>query len=527
MGDKVSYNKTKNAARGIGAGVINRVITLLLPFVVRTLLIKYIGMDYAGLNGLYSSILQVLNIAELGFSAAVVYSMYKPIAEKDDATICTLLKFYRRIYKIIGLGILAVGMMALPFLPKLINGTPPPDANIYIIYILYLGGTSVSYLLYGYKVSLLEAYQRVDIIQHIGTIISILTSLLQILVIVTLDSFYAYVIVIPFLAIVRNIIISRIVDKTFPQYKCIGTLSPELKHDIKKKVIGLSIQKICGVSRNGVANIFISAFISLSVVGVYNNYYMIFSSLTGILALVPVSMTAGIGNYVQTATVDDNYRMLQRFNLMYMALSTICAVCLFALYQPFMELWMGREYMFDYSTVILLVVYFYMLKMGDIRSIWVDAVGLYWEIRWRAIFESVLNLVLCYVFVRLWGINGLIAGTLISLFLINFLYSSSITFKYYFGNDKLLRYYLIQIFHLIVMVIISAVCFFAFLQIEKLLGINNLWLIMGYRFILSVILSGLIIYMIFHKTSSYQDAKGWIWSKFNKSYHLTRNVSNR
>lgn len=515
MSEKVAYNKTKNAAKGIGAGVINRVVTLLLPFVVRTLLIKYIGMDYAGLNGLYGSILQVLNIAELGFSAAVVYSMYKPIAENDETTICALLNFYRRIYLIIGLGILTLGLVALPFLPKLINGTPPAGANIYIIYILYLISTSVSYLLYGYKVSLLEAYQRVDVIQHIGTIISLLTSLLQILVIVILDSFYAYVIVIPLVAVARNIIVSIIVDRLFPQYKCRGTISPELKHDIKKKVIGLSIQKVCVVSRNGVANIFISAFISLSVVGIYNNYFMIFSALTGILSLVPLSMTAGIGNYVQTASVDDNYRVLQRFNLMYMVISTLSAVCLFSLYQPFMEIWMGKEYMFDYSTVILLVVYFYVLKMGDIRSIWVDAVGLYWQIKWRAVFEAALNIVLCYILVQVWGINGLIAGTLISLFLINFIYSSSITFKYYFGNDKLLAYYFIQIFHLLIMVAISALCFFIFMHIEKWLQIKNVWLIMAYRCVLSVVLSGIILYLIFHKTQTYQDAKQWIKLKIS------------
>lgn len=516
MGEKVTYSKTKNAARGIGAGVINRIVTLVLPFIVRTLLIKYIGIDYAGLNGLYSSLLEVLNIAELGFAGAVVYSMYKPIAENDEATICALLNFYRRIYLIIGLGILSAGLIALPFLPKLINGTPPPGANIYVLFVLYLIGTSISYLLYGYKVSLLNAYQRVDMIQHIGTIISLLTSVLQILVIVILDNFYAYVTIIPLLAIVRNIITSRIVDRLFPQYKCKGKISPELKRDIKKKVIGLSIQKICLVSRNGVTNIFISAFISLEIVGIYNNYYMIFNSLTGILALVPLSMTAGIGNYVQTASVEDNHKALQKFNLLYMVISTVSAVCLFSLYQPFMEIWMGKEYMFDYSTVILLVVYFYLLKMGDIRSIWVDAVGLYWEIRWRAVFEVVLNLALCYLFVRIWGINGLIAGTLISLFLVNFLYSSSITFKYYFGNKKLIPYYLTQIAHLCVMMAICAGCFYIFNLIEDVTGITNLWLKMLFRLVLSVILSAIVICTIFYRTKTFRDAKEWVKSKISR-----------
>lgn len=516
MADKVTYSKTKNTTRGIAAGLINRLVTLVLPFIVRTLLIKYIGIDYAGLNGLYSSLLEVLNIAELGFSGAVVYSMYKPIAENDNATICALLNFYRRIYRIIGSGILVVGILALPFLPKLINGTPPSGANIYILFILYLIGTSVSYLLYGYKVSLLNAYQRVDVIQHIGTIISLITSILQILVIVLFDNFYAYVTIVPMLAILRNIITSYIVDRLFPQYQCKGKISPELKKDIKKKVIGLGIQKVCGVSRHAVVNIFISAFISLEMLGIYNNYYMIFNSLGGIICLVPVSMTAGIGNYVQTASVEDNHRAMRKFNLLYMIVSTVCAVCLFSLYQPFMEIWMGKEYMFDYTTVILLVVYFYIYKMSDIRSIWVDAVGLYWEIRWRAILEAFLNIAFGYLFVRMWGINGLIAGAITSLFLVNFIYSSSITFKYYFGNKKLISYYLTQIGHLCLMMVICAACFYIFNRIEEAAGITNLWMKMACRLVLSVIMSIVVICTIFHRTSTYRDAMGWVKSKVSK-----------
>ena len=205
---------------------------------------------------------------------------------------------------------------------------------------------------------------------------------------------------------------------------------------------------------------------------------------------------------------------------MYMIVSTVCAVCLFSLYQPFMEIWMGKEYMFDYSTVVLLIIYFYMLKMGDIRSIWVDAVGLYWEIRWRAIIEVALNLVLCYIFVRIWGINGLIGGTLTSLFLVNFLYSSSITFKYYFGNNKLISYYLTQIFHLCVMIGICAICFYLFNQFEEIAGISNLWVKMAYRLILSVMLSVIVIYVIFHRTKTYQEAKEWVTSKFSNSTNI-------
>ena len=129
--DKYILDKTRNAKRGITSGIINKLITLLLPFVVRTIFIRVIGIEYAGLNSLFISILQILNLAELGFSNAVVYCMYKPIAEKDIDAICSLLAFFKRIYKIVGLTILTIGILAMPFLQVLINGEPPNFSRKY------------------------------------------------------------------------------------------------------------------------------------------------------------------------------------------------------------------------------------------------------------------------------------------------------------------------------------------------------------------------------------------------------------
>ena len=136
--EKLILDKTKNAKKGIISGVVNKVITLLIPFIVRTIFIRVIGIEYAGLNSLFTSILQVLNLAELGFASAVVYSMYKPIAERDDSTICALLNFYRRVYKIVGLVVLGAGILSLPFIKYFINGNPPEDINLYVVYLVFL-----------------------------------------------------------------------------------------------------------------------------------------------------------------------------------------------------------------------------------------------------------------------------------------------------------------------------------------------------------------------------------------------------
>ena len=148
--------------------------------------------------------------------------------------------------------------------------------------------------------------------------------------------------------------------------------------------------------------------------------------------------------------------------------------------------------------------------MGDIRSIWVNAVGLFWEIRWRAILEAVLNLVLGFVFIKLWGVNGLLIGTLTSLFFINFIYSSSITFKYYFGYSRLSSYYLTQFLHFFIMVLSCGAVFIISMKIEEICLINNLWLIMLERLTISFIISNILLFVFLHGTKDYKLAIDWI-----------------
>ena len=141
----MKINRTKNAARNMVMGFINKIIVLLLPFLVRTAFIYSLGAEYLGLNSLFSSILSVLSVAELGFSSAVVFSMYEPIAKNQQAKICALLNYYRSIYRVIGTAVLIGGVVLMPFLPRLINGECPDELNIYILFAMYLFNTVSSY----------------------------------------------------------------------------------------------------------------------------------------------------------------------------------------------------------------------------------------------------------------------------------------------------------------------------------------------------------------------------------------------
>ena len=209
----MEISRTKNTKRNIFWGVINKLITLVLPFLTRTVMIRTLGAEYLGLNSLFSSILQVLNLTELGFSSAIVYSMYRPIAENDKDSICALLNAFRKIYKIIGVAILAAGLSLLPFLPHLIHGSAPKDINIYYVYLVYLSNTAISYLLYAYKTALPNAFQRVDVISNITSITLGGMYILQIVILIGIKQYYPYIIILPICTVVNNIITSNYVDK--------------------------------------------------------------------------------------------------------------------------------------------------------------------------------------------------------------------------------------------------------------------------------------------------------------------------
>lgn len=515
---KLILEKTRNAKKGIVSGILNKVITLLIPFIVRTIFIRVIGIEYAGLNSLFTSILQVLNLAELGFASAVVYSMYKPIAERDDDTICALLNFYRRVYKVVGLVVLGAGFIVLPFINHFINGNPPADINLYVVYLVFLFNTSISYLLYGYKTSLLNAYQRTDVINNISSITTLGLNAAHIAVLLLVPNYYIYIVFMPIFTVINNLIVSHTVDKMFPQYKCFGIISDAIRKDLWKRIAGLAIQRICVMTRNSLSSIVLSAFISLSIVGIYNNYYMILTAATGVISIISTSILAGVGNTIQTQTIEQNFQSMRKFNFLYMWFGGYASICLTALFQPFMEIWMGKELMLPFSSVLLLSLYFYNLKLGDIGTVYYSAAGLWWYGKWRAIAEAVANLVLTLILVQYWGVNGVLISTLVVHFFINLLYGMSILFQHYFGYNYMWIFYGTLLFYMLTTIVAFTMSYYLCLMIEKFFYLDNLWVIIGERLLMCTVVSNVLLFLFYFKTSDYKSALEWVRRSFlNKS----------
>ena len=453
-------SRTNNAKRNIAGAFANKIISMLLQFFIRTVIIYCLGTLYLGLTSLFTSILQVLSLAELGFGEAIVFSMYKPLAENNTKNICALLKFYRKIYRVIGVAVLAVGFSFTPFVPKIITGETPADINLYVLYFIHLFNTAVSYFLFAYKRSLLSAGQRSDITSNIDTISNLFMGSIQLILLFLFRNYYLYCIVIPLTTIASNIIQNYITDKMYPDYKCYGELEKNEIKEIKKRVTGLFLYKVCGVFRNSFDSIVVSAFLGLTILAKYNNYYYIINAVTAIMTIITGSIIAGVGNSMVLEDKQKNYKDFQKFQFIYMWLSSLCTVCLFCLYQSFVKLWVGEELLFDNLTMGIFCIYFFSLRMGDICYTYRQAAGLWWHDKFRPVVEVVMNFVLNIILVKYIGTVGVLLSTIICIIFINTIWGARVLFKYYFYEVRQSNYHLKLLYFGIITAISCAIAWY-------------------------------------------------------------------
>lgn len=506
----MELNRTANAKRNMVFGLLNRFISLAMPFINRTVFIYILGAEYLGLNSLFASILQMLSLAELGVGGVIVYHMYEPIARNDRAAICALLNLYRRIYRIIGTAILVVGLCLIPFLPQLIHGDVPADVNLYVIYGLYLINTVISYWFFIYKASIPNAFQRADLVSNIATLVQIVQAVAQIAVVYFMQSYYAYLIVMPLATLLNNFLIAYVVGRYYPQFHCAGKVAPEIVRDIKIKVAGMMIHRVCGTTRNSLDSICLASFVGLVITGIYNNYYYVIASVTSFFAIFSTAVVAGVGNSIVLYDTEKNYQDMRRINFLYMLLAGWSSVFLLLLYQPFMQIWVGEDMMLPFGMAVLFMLYFYVLKMGDIRALFVDAAGLWWEQRWRAIAETIANLVLNIALGLYFGVWGIVIATLISLFCINFCWGSRIVFDCYFKNGKAGEYYRDHAIYFVVMSVVVSICYAIGSAFEL-----NVYFAFAYRFIVAFIVPPVLFYLCYRHWSVAKVAARWFAQRFH------------
>lgn len=501
-------SKLFSAVRNIYSAFICRIVGLILPFILRAVMIYTIGAEYLGLTGLYQSIFAFLNIADLGLGSAIVYMMYKPMAEGDTDTICALLRVYRNIYRLIGGIVFISGLAIIPFLPHLIHGEMPQDIQPVVVYLILLLDSCLGYFFFSYRESLFNASQRVDILNYIELWVKVLTSAVQIYLLLRYQNFYLYCIVIPVITLFRNFAVAYISHKKYPQYVCKGTITSEQKQQLRKQVSGLLIGKISGNLGYNLDTIIISAFFGLAVLVKYQNYAMISLQLSTLVGLMQMSVIPGLGNSLVTETKEKNYENLFTYQFMFMWLNGWIAACLVCLYQPFMRFWMGEEMLLADAVIPVFGFYYITDKLNNVCWQFRIASGLWWEERYRAIFSGIFNLVMDLILIHIWGAAGVMIATILYQLFFDSIWGTRILFSNRFSGKNKWEYLKVSYFYMMVIIICCVICYFVCSYLPMVQGRNMQALgIMFLKVMICTVLSNGLMWLIYRRTKEYRNSE--------------------
>lgn len=503
----MNFDRTKNAKRNIIWGLIMKIISLVIPFLMRTIIIYTLGTLYLGLNSLFTSILNALSLVELGIGSSLIFSMYKPVAEGDTIKIKALLAVYKRSYFVIGCVVVITGLALLPFLNVFISGSYPENINIRLIYLIQLFTTSVGYFFMAYKGSLLYAYQRTDIINKLTLITQICMYGLQIIGLIVFKSYYAYVLAQFFQILLFNLLQSYVVEKKFPELKAEGNISREDRKEIVTKTAALLGHNVAGIVINSADNILLSIFMGLEVVTIYNNYFYIITSLSGIFLMFSSSLNAIVGNYL---VKEDNAKKVILFHTLHYLVCfaiCICCTCLISLFQPFMTLWMGEKLLLPFSSVILFSLYFLSVKVRTIGLLFINAAGLWEQDVIKAWLLIVIDLVIDIWLLQKIGVNGAIVSSIVSMIFAYF-YETRVIFKFCI-KGSISRYYLDTFLYVLLACISCALAAI----ICNMLSVSHRWIKIPVYLVIAIILSVSVFIVGTAKTREYKYGKALVKEK--------------
>ena len=505
----IKDSRTSNSFYNLITGVFGQFLNIILQFVVRTVFISTLGKTVLGLSGLFSNILEMLSLAELGVGSAILFKFYKPIAENNKKKLILLLRFYKKIYRVIGIIIACIGISLIPFLKFIVNDYNSVEylgINIVLIYLLYLTRSTISYFFLAYKSSIVKASQKEYKLNIIYYIVTILSSITQIVVLKLFGSFELYVIVLILAVVLQNFLNSRITKKLYPfiDDKCDEKLDKKEINDIFKDCGALVLYRLNGVVLKATDNIVISSFLGLNYVGLYSNYYILYTTINTFFSKIFESVMHSLGNLHVTNNTNKEYEVFKTVNTISIIVGAVSGIGIACVSDEFIKTWIGVEWIISKPFAILLGIEIYTLAIDQFLSKYRSAMGLFQQAKMRPVFGSIINITLSIILVNYFQISGVIIGTIIASWTTLMWYDPLIIFRHGFCNNyNILEYYKKNILNFIAIVLIGAISY---------LVCNNFFLNMGWVSVIihsciSISITLVLYLMLFGRTNEIKNIK--------------------
>ena len=492
-------SRKKNSIRNLTVAIICQAIGLVISFISRIIFLKVLGNEYLGLNGLFTNILSILSLAELGIGEAIIFGLYKPLANRDNNKCMMYMQFYRKVYTIVGIVILFAGLAITPFLNVFIKDMPD-IGNIPFIYNLFVINSSVSYF-FSYKRNLIIADQKKYIATIYRYVFFFLLNTSQIIYLLIKKDFIGFLALQIVYTLIENLAISKKANKMYPYLmkKERIPLDYESKESIIKNTKALLMHKIGGTAVTATDNIILSSFVSVSAVGIYSNYFLITNALNIITSQIYTSITASVGNLVATNDEEKQLNIFNKIDFLCFWIQCFISCCLLSLFNPFITVWLGSNYLFSFEIVLVIVINFYIFGMRKSVITFKEASGLFTMDRWKSIIEGIINLVVSIILVKKIGIIGVFLGTFISSILTCVWIEPYVLYKYGFNKSPII-YFKKYLLNFLIFIII---CGFNYI-LCNIINPSNLLLGFIIKLIISIIIPNIILITIFHKSENYK-----------------------
>ena len=504
-------SRTSNSIKNSLTSLISNITAIFVGFVAQAVFVRILNAEYLGLNGLFTNILTMLSFFELGIGNAIVFCMYKPLAEKNNDQIKALMQFYKNSYRIIAIVIFLVGMALMPFIEHLVSDITV-DVNLKLIYFLFLVSTVVSYLM-AYKLNMLYADQRNYIINIIHCAYLVLLNISQLLLLYFTKNYYLYLGIKIICQILENVVITIIVNKLYPflKDKNVKNLDSEIKRNIFNKFKALIFHKVGYIIVNGTDNIIISKFLGVIYVGLYSNYYLIVNAVYTMFNQVITSLTSSVGSLLINEKTEKIYDTFKKIRFINFCISCFSATAILIMMQPFICVWVGEEYLLSFGVLSAITFNFFQKMQRSCYMTFKDSAGIWEEDRIIPLVESIFNIVFSIICLKIFGLAGVFIGTIISGLTLwcysypRFVYKKLFKRNYYAYTKETVGY-------IILFIAIAAITYF----LSNLIVVDNIFIKLMLNVILCLAVPNLLLYIFFRKTDNFIYFKSLLFKILNR-----------
>ena len=490
----------------MATGLGNKLILFVLAFLTRTVFIRLLGAEYTGVSSLYSNILSVLSVAELGLGNVMMYYLYSALREKDEARVNYIVFYFRRIYLGIIAAVLGVGAMLIPFLGLIVKSDVFSYREIVVFYLFYLLNAVASYFVI-FRTMTLQADQKSFICNICTTVSTVAMYAVQLLYLLLTRDFYGFLVIQVLSTIGNNMVQNAIVKRKYPYLR--KKIKDNRSYLSGKEVFGnikaTFLFKVSDTILDQTDNIIISILFGTVFVGYYTNYYMIIYYLVSVASIVVNGLVASFGNLNAEGDMERSHQMFRCSMLLFSFIGGLFSTVYLCVIQDFVTVWIGEGYLMKYDLILAILAVFF-LRMNT-NTVWIyrSTLGLFQKVQYINLIAAALNIVLSVALGMLWGMAGVIVSTAISRLATSFWFETRIVYGKF--NKGVSEYFLLQLKSLLIFVGAAAASFAAcfFIQINPVVNI-----------ILKGMISAAVVFaaswVFYHKTQEYRILKSRVGS---------------